>query len=467
MKKATLTLLLCLSCQLVHAQEETSAYKETMQSLRKNFNNEAYKSIFALFSEEMKEYLPLPNTVSFFQGLRAQAGKMNETEFEGFSNQGTGSYKITFDNGIFILLLSLNEKGGIAGFQIKPYENPSQLSNNLFTQKAQITKEQTQIIFDHFNEFPNNTQAAIALINNGKISYFGLKRVENALISVENRLSVFEIGSITKVFTSTLLADFAVEKKLEVNEPINDYLDFELNENQTVNFLSLANHSSGLPRLPSNLNLLLANPKNPYSDYDKDELESYLAEKMEISNEQKGKYAYSNLGAGLLAYVLAEIEDTSFEELLQQRIFDKYDMLNSTTEKGEVDGEIVPGLDPEGNVTSNWEFASLKGAGAILSTIEDLANFGLAQFSINDKVLQMTQKSTLNMNENMDIGLGWHLLKNKNYLWHNGSTGGYSSSMLLDTTNKNGLIILSNVSAYHPKMTQIDALNYILMQGLK
>ena len=70
----------------------------------------------------------------------------------------------------------------------------------------------------------------------------------------------------------------------------------------------------------------------------------------------------------------------------------------------------------------------------------------------------------------MDIGLGWHVLKPKSdkiWHWHNGGTGGYSSSMAIEEESKNGIIILSNVSAYSGDKENIDALCFELMKTME
>jgi len=98
-----------------------------------------------------------------------------------------------------------------------------------------------------------------------------------------------------------------------------------------------------------------------------------------------------------------------------------------------------------------------------------LSKFALAHFDNDDKVLALTRKSTSIVNDNMDTGLGWHILKNEDYnnwFWHNGGTGGYTASMTIDPLTKNGIIILSNVSPFHPKTSNIDQLCFELMKTL-
>lgn len=356
------------------------------------------------------------------------------------------------------LLLSSCSEG-----QITDAENYIDVSNYV------INKEQSDLIFENTKSFPNNTQLALAIVKNGTINFIGIERLNDTLRTTENYNSAFEIGSITKVFTATLLSNFVNEQQLTLDDHIQDYLDFKMKSEDKITFKQLANHTSGLPRLPSNLNFFFVDRDNPYKDYNREMLIDYLTNKVELNQEPGTTYEYSNLGAGVLGFVLATISDASFESLLQDNIFARYKMPNSTTNKEQIQTKLVKGLNSSGAFTSNWDFDVLAGGGAIFSTVEDLSKFALAQFDPENNELRLTQKPTFKVNDQMSIGLGWHIIKRKNggeLIWHNGGTGGYTSSMALDLERKNGVIILSNVSAFNSKQGHIDQLCFALIKTL-
>ena len=97
---------------------------------------------------------------------------------------------------------------------------------------------------------------------------------------------------LSKVFTSTILANFVIDEKINLNDNINGYLKTSFNNNTEISFINLANHTSGLPPLPSNLDLTKVNPENPYKEYKEKELEEYLTKHLELLNKEK--YQYSN-----------------------------------------------------------------------------------------------------------------------------------------------------------------------------
>ena len=188
---------------------------------------------------------------------------------------------------------------------------------------------------------------------------------------------MFEIGSITKVFTATLLANYVNNGTLGLDDHINSYLPFNLHNNIQISFMDLANHTSGLPRIPSNMPVSsFFSNKNPYKDYSENRLEKYLTAKVKVTG-QSGSFAYSNLGLGLLGYTLCKIENKTYNDLLDEKIFSKYGMTNSSAVRSELEDDLVSGLNKNGFKTPNWDFAALESAGAVLSTAEDLSKLSL------------------------------------------------------------------------------------------
>lgn len=469
--KNILIIILTLIVNSSFGQTEKSANQIVTEKFVTNYNNDDYKAIFSMFAEVMKEALPIDKTTEFLKGLKSQAGNITNREFVKYENGTYASYKTRFEHAVFVLNISINDNSEINGLFVKPFVeevDAENVINNLTIKNGLITKEQSEIIFEKSKKFPNHTQISMAIIEDGKVSFWGINKENDTISTIDNRKSVFEIGSISKVFTSTLLANFVIDEKVKLNEHINDYLKTPLNNSTKISFIDLANHTSGLPRLPTNLDLTKVNFENPYKEYKEKELKEYLAKYLELSN--KGTNQYSNLGAGLLGYTLSKIENTTYENLLQNKIFSKFDMQNSTADINKIKGNLVKGLSLEGKEVPNWEFSALAGASAIFSTVEDLSQFAIAQFDCSNKELKLTRAKTFELNENMDIGLGWHILKSQSenlWYWHNGGTGGYSSSMVIEEKSKNGIIILSNVSAFNPNMGNIDKLCFELMKTIE
>ena len=459
MKKLIYFLIAFLTVNISIAQTEN--YSIATDNFQLNYNDEKYDDVFNCFSPEMKQALPLEKAKQFLVDLKTQVGKIESKEFINYQ-QTYANYKTKFEKAILTVKISLDNKNEINGFFISPYEEPKERVT--INALDNYPKEIAEIIYSKVKDFPNNTQLSIAIIKNGDTNYYGILIDNDTIKTIENQGKVFEIGSITKVFTSSVLASLVEDKKLNLADHINAYYPFTFNDGVKISFESLANHTSGLPRLPENFEF--RNNINPYKNYDSEKLDEYLKNILKLENEPTKTYSYSNLGAGLLGHTLNLSQKTSFLELLQKKIFDRYNMTNSFYSSQDLGNKLVKGLNTRGEVASNWDFDVLFGGGGILSTTEDLAKFAQAQFSPKNKELTLTRKSTFVVNEKMKVGLGWHILtseNNKELVWHNGGTGGYSSSMAVNVIDKTSVIILSNVSAFNPKMGNIDKICFELI----
>ncbi|MEI6108376.1 MAG: serine hydrolase domain-containing protein, partial [Opitutae bacterium] len=188
--------------------------------------------------------------------------------------------------------------------------------------------------------------------------------------------AIFEIGSISKVFTSLLLAQTVIEGKAALTDPISKFLPPGLNLDPKVAGITLeqlATHTSGLPRLPDNLGA--TDPLDPYANFTTGRLEDFLRRYHPAATPPQSM-AYSNLGAGLLGHLLERIHGRPYATLLAERI---------TGPLGLPDTVIT--LSPEQQTrfatphsgtmpVKPWQMGSLQGAGAIRSTAADLIKFG-------------------------------------------------------------------------------------------
>ncbi len=466
MKRLLSFLITILTANLLFAQTEN--YRITMQSFQANYNAEKYDEVFHSFSPEMKQVLSIENTKEFLSNLKNQVGKIKSKEFINYQKETYATYKTYFENAVLSVNISLDDKNQINGLLIEPYHKPQEAESNTVNALNDYPKEIAEIIFSKSKNFPNNIQLSIALIQHGKTSYYGIIKKNDTIKPIENQEKIFEIGSITKVFTSTVLATLVVNKKIRLTNYINSYYPFTFKDNIRISFESLANHTSGLPRLPENLDL--SDESNPYKQYGKNQIEDYLNNFLKLENQSSLIYSYSNLGAGLLGYTLGLSQKTTFQRLLQKKVFDKYEMSNSFTNSESLGNKPVEGRNQEGEIVPNWDFDVLFGGGGILSTTKDLAKFANAQFSSENKELELTRIPTFEIDNTMKIGLGWHILKSdtgNDLFFHNGGTGGYSSSMIVNTDSKTAAIILSNVSAFDSKMGNIEKLCFELINKME
>jgi len=307
------------------------------------------------------------------------------------------------------------------------------------------TKQHIQNII---NKFPESTQIAIARVSEDSVIFNGFVKENNIVKQIDNRDAIFEIGSITKVFTSSLLAQMFINKQINIEANID--LGFSLKNNAQITYKELATHSSGLPGMPLKmmLSLLFTKNDNPYKDFDESRLVNYL--KNDLKLKTKGKLRYSNVGAGLLGHALSQQLNLSYDELLRQKLLSKLEMHSTTTIREKLKDKLVTGLDKKGNKTTNWDLNILAGAGAALSSAADMSKFILANIENNCKAFDFQKQYHL-QNSKQSMGLGWFILKDllkgmDEIYFHNGGTGGYRSSMAINMKNQTGIIVLFDLA---------------------
>lgn len=336
-----------------------------------------------------------------------------------------------------------------------------------------LTQNQKDTIFKYVSTYPNETEISLAFINDTNSLFVGLKRVNDSFILVDNKDRLFEIGSITKVFTTSILANLAVKGDINIHSDIQSFFDFDLNESSKsgkyITLEMLASHTSGLPIEPKFQEWYRAlNPYNEYKKFSKSKLEDYLKNKLEIKTTPGEAYQYSNIGLAILGYILEDFTGKSYGQLCKEYYFDKYQMNSSVSEYTPNLKNVAQGLNKKGEPVPNPNYNAEKYCGAILSTASDLRKFVYANFS-DDSVLIFQRQKVAKMDEKLDIALGWVIgcsLNDKNWIWHNGGCVGYRSCLAIDIEKRTSVIVLSNVSAYHDQAFDIDKLCFRLLETI-
>ena len=270
--------------------------------------------------------------------------------------------------------------------------------------------------------------------------------------------TVFEIGSITKTFTGSLLAEMASRGEVKLEDPISKYLPKSVQvpsrNKKEITLLHLATQSSGLPRLATNMRP--AETANPYADYSVDQLYEFLSS-YKLTRDPGERYEYSNVGMGLLGHVLALRAGKSYEELLKERILDPLGMSDTRVDlTPPMKARAAQGFDAEGTPTTSWTLPTLAGAGALKSTANDMLKFLAANLDSASKPLGRVLAQARAPRHDADrprntIGLGWHIVDLLGTIatWHNGGTGGFRAFVGMDDVRHRGVIVLTN-SAHNP-----------------
>jgi len=312
-----------------------------------------------------------------------------------------------------------------------------------------------KILVERVDEFHQSVGIVVGMIGPGGrkvVSYGALEKGDPRPLNGD---TVFEIGSVTKVFTSLLLADMVERGEVALTDPVAKYLPAGVKMPQRngrqITLEDLATHTSGLPRLPSNLKP--KDPANPYADYTVAQMYEFLSS-YELTRDIGSQYEYSNLGGGLLGHVLALRAGKDYESLVKMRITGPLGMKDTAIAlTPDMKTRLAVGHDAQMHAVGNWDVATLAGAGALRSTANDMltfvaANLGYVKTPLAPAVAAMLSVRKPSGNPNLEIALAWHILLPKGddgmIVWHNGGTGGYRSFIGYNPKTRVGVVVLAN-----------------------
>jgi CubicO group peptidase (beta-lactamase class C family) len=269
--------------------------------------------------------------------------------------------------------------------------------------------------------------------------------------------TIFETGSITKVFTSLVLMDMVQKGEVAVTDPISKYLPPSVKmperNGKQITLQDLSTQSSGLPRIPANFNP--KDPLNPFADYSVEQLYQFLSG-YQLTRDIGSQYEYSNLGFGLLGHTLALRAGTDYATMVKSRILDPLGMRDTSVAlTPEMKARLAIGHGPGLNAVPNWDLTdAIAGAGALRSSANDMLTFLAANLGYIKTPLAAALAEEISIRRpaeipDMQIAYGWHIqTKNGNsIIWHNGGTGGYRSYLGFDPKTRIGVVVLTNIAS--------------------
>lgn len=314
----------------------------------------------------------------------------------------------------------------------------TQISAHVYNEKSFLETKVRQFMREH--EIPG---MAIAVFYKGQGSLYEFGFADIELKKKVTSSTIFEIASITKVFTSTAIAVEVLRKKMNLNSPVINYLP-KMRFPRGISHITLAElatHTSSLPRVPPKIN----------GNYSAATLMQFL-EQWKAPYPIGTKYVYSNLGFGVLGYALEKVEGKPYEAVIQQLITAPL-LMNDTTVF--VDKALMPnyaqGYHKNGRPAEHYPPNAWPGGGSLRSSSSDMLKFLRANLGTKGpkellQAMQLAQKGIFSVNNQLIMGLGWQRFKKNGLLIvdKNGGVAGFSSYIGMLPEKKIGIVILAN-----------------------
>jgi len=330
--------------------------------------------------------------------------------------------------------------------------------------KGQPKEHSVKEIADEFYRTHKVPGLFIGTVENGKRTYYSYGYADPDKKMLFDSSTLFEIGSITKTFTAYVLTAVLNEKGIDEKRSILSFLPDSVQQNKSlasITFFSLMNHSSGLDRIPSNLDI---NSMTPYDNYTLNDLYSYL---MRCQARPNGKSNYSNTGMGLAGVLAERISGKKYTDLLQQYIFTPFDLGKADINPSMVSNKAQGYL--QGEKSPYWNIAALAPAGMIKSNAASmltyLQNISIPPTDSNATITNHILEPTINISSTMKVALAWHIFNDNglDIYWHNGGTYGFNSFAAFKKGEAKAVIVI--VNSFNPDRS-VDQLGFSIAREL-
>lgn len=291
---------------------------------------------------------------------------------------------------------------------------------------------------------------AIAIVTPTGTRQIFAGHIDGKASPVPNAGTAFEIGSITKTFTTALLVALEHAGSVTLDMRLDDLLPADAKPGQLqsgpITLEQLATHHSGLPRLlpgwPSLAGSYLS-PRQPYRWTTQTALHRWLRHRR---IRHQGRYHYSNLGYGILGHALARKIGLDYAAALQQWVLDPLGLAHTGVPMDNINHVAQPHT-ALGRRTPAWCFNALPGCGAIHSNLADMTRWLQANMQEQPPLDTRLHEPRADAGApQRRIALGWHVDGDgeRRVIWHNGGTGGSRSLIAFTPARGTGIVVLGN-----------------------
>jgi len=313
--------------------------------------------------------------------------------------------------------------------------------------------QQVQSAIEHYvNDAKASPGVVVGLVQDGQRQLYSHGESGRSDLSLDGD-TLFEIGSITKVFTGLLLADMVQRGEVGYQTPISELMPAEYPLAEAVGAITLeqlATHTSGLPRLATGFGPVMRAvfSSDPYAGSTPGEIFQAVAQLADYQLNEKGEFAYSNLGFALLGQLLAIAADSDYENLLEQRVLVPMGVPEIALGPGLADQDRFAQGFNRGRTAAHWNMDAYTPAGGLVASANQMLDFIEANLAPEllfvSEAQRPTGPSTDTRQRPLGIGFAHREIGGQQLLWHNGGTGGFRTYFGFAPELDFGIVIVTN-----------------------
>ncbi len=300
---------------------------------------------------------------------------------------------------------------------------------------------------------------SVVIVRGNRVEFFDFGSLVPGQSTTPTKVNVYEIGSVTKLFTSLLLAHAVQEGRIGLRDDVRRYLPGAYPNlifgASPVRVIDLANTTSALrDNLPNFQEATAKAPEEQKASVLAKVLNEYSQEDMlgdlhsiSLVGKPGMETRHSNLAAELLGYILTRIYGQPFGTLLQTKIQEPLGMQNGVT--ADSPKLVVKGYDAHHTAMPPTDQPAVLAAGGLRFSTQDMARFLQAELADGDPAIQLTQRVSFGRVETGAIGFNWQISRNVEgamKLNTSGGTFGGASYVEIYPERGYGVVMLANRS---------------------
>ncbi|KQC02179.1 serine hydrolase [Pedobacter sp. Hv1] len=436
---------LLVNINYVSAQD-AKRFEVIRDSIIARYNRQDYTGIYNLADSSFKAKISQQKLENFLAGnfstgrfisvtLAKETGENKEYILRGQARD-------------VIMVIGLNSKGELNNFGLKNLPSVFRPISHIQSNNPKRTKFDLNVdsIAKAYFTFTNAAALSIGIIKDGKELTYHYGQPNKRKKALPNNKTGYQLASVSKTFTATLLAQAVLDNKVKLDDDIRQYLpgsypNLEFN-GKPITLMNLANHTALLPAIPPNLSAQQDfDPLSPSLHYT-EELMYQALHKLKLQQEPGTSFNYSNMGMSLVGLILQRVYQKDYDHLLSQYLTGPLKMKNTSVvlNKKQKQRMAIP-YSNNGNIVSLWGNDIDQPAGGISSTMSDMLKFLHAQINEINPAIKLSHKPSSN---NMGLGWGTRTINGKRDIQHNGGGIAFRSNITLYPELNSGLVILMN-----------------------
>ncbi len=432
---------------------DLSVHNIVKDSITAKLNRGDYSGIYAMGDTSFKAAVSKADLINFLNSF-SLLGKIVSTSLltEG---KETNEYRLQCARKSLKLTLGVMNATSFTSFGLDIYRLPADRTRTLFASDNPLKSPLDSTVQKAVTNYMSNKNVSglsVGVVKDGKLYSYNFGTVNKNSKKPVNNNTIYEIGSISKVFTGILLANAVIEGKLKLEDDIRKYLDGNYPnleyDGKPVQVVHLANHTSRIISRPVISNTNESPMDQTFSGMIDTKLITGLLHNIKIDTVPGTKRAYSNFAVSVLGLILEKVYTMPYEQILKKYITQPYHMnqtsisLTKNSKKN-----AAQGYSNDGTPVPYWTSSAIAPVGGIRSTVTDMLLFMQQQLNKENKSADLSHQLTFGIEKN-GKGLLWGIDRtksNNNLRWsHDGSTDGFSSLIWVMPELNAGVVLLTN-----------------------